>query len=359
MQPTTVVALEAEPLDLGLTEPFAIAGGAPTTAANLLVRVTLSGGTVGLGEAAPFSEVSGETQASAAAAVAASRDLVVGQDVRGLRRLSQRLDDTCAEEPAARFSIEQALLDALLRHHRMPMWTYFGGHGSELVTDLTIPAGDRAHAANAAASAVARGFSVLKVKVGSPQAGVAEDVARLRYIHQAAPAARLILDANGGYTAEQAIELLDCLEAERIPLALFEQPVSRRNPLDFLTVARHSRVPLCADESARSAADVRWLSEAGAVRAVNLKPMKSGLFEMLAMYHVARSAGLELMIGGMVESPLAMSVSASLAAGLGGFAFVDLDTPMFIAKHPFRGGFEQEGPRLRVGHISAGHGVSI
>ena len=62
--------------------------------------------------------------------------------------------------------------------------------------------------------------------------------------------------------------------------------------------------------------------------------------------------------GAMVESVLAMSFSAHFAAGLGGFSYVDLDTPMFIAEHPFAGGFAQEGAVLDVGHVQCGHGVS-
>jgi L-alanine-DL-glutamate epimerase-like enolase superfamily enzyme len=315
---------------------------------------------VGIGEAAPFFTVSGETQDSAAAAVAECQRLVVGQDVRGLRRILPAISEACAEEAAARCAIEQALLDALLRHYRMPMWTFFGGHGTELLTDLTITASDRGHAERAARAAAEAGFFVLKVKVGAGGgAGLSEDVARLRAIHEAAPHARLILDANGGYTAKEALELLAEIEACKIPVALFEQPVARSSPLELLEVGRRSRVPVCADESARSVADVRWLAESGAVRAINLKLMKTGLFETLAMYELARSAGLELMIGGMIESPLAMSMSAHLAAGLGGFTYVDLDTPLFIARHPFRGGFAQEGPRLRLGHVTAGHGVTV
>lgn len=357
MPQTTVVSLEARPLDLPLREPFAVAGGAPDTARNVLVRLTLADGSVGIGEAAPFTTVSGETQESAIAAVAASRSLLIGQDARALRRLSLGLGELLAEEAAARSALEQALLDALLRHHHMPMWAYFGGHGTELDTDITITAGDRVHAGRAAAPAAGQGFGTLKVKVGA--SSPAEDAERLREIREAAPNLPLVLDANGGYSAEQALELLELLAAQGLRVSLFEQPVHRSDTLGLLAVARRSKVPICADESARTAADLRWLITSGAVQAVNLKIMKSGLFETVAMYHLARSAGLELMIGGMIESVLAMTVSAHLAAGLGGFSYVDLDTPLFIASHPFQGGFDQQGARLRVGHIASGHGVSV
>jgi L-alanine-DL-glutamate epimerase-like enolase superfamily enzyme len=101
------------------------------------------------------------------------------------------------------------------------------------------------------------------------------------------------------------------------------------------------------------------LIRANAVDAVNIKPMKSGIVEALAIWNVATAAGLKLMIGGMLESPLAMSFSAHLAAGLGGFTYVDLDTPMFMQGHPFVGGFLQTGARLSVAHIEMGHGVRL
>jgi L-alanine-DL-glutamate epimerase-like enolase superfamily enzyme len=85
--------------------------------------------------------------------------------------------------------------------------------------------------------------------------------------------------------------------------------------------------------------------------------MKAGVAEALRVVAEARSAGLGLMIGGNVESILAITVSACFAAGLGGFAHADLDTPLFLASNPFQGGFALSGARISVADISAGHGV--
>jgi L-alanine-DL-glutamate epimerase-like enolase superfamily enzyme len=76
-----------------------------------------------------------------------------------------------------------------------------------------------------------------------------------------------------------------------------------------------------------------------AANVINIKLMKSGVVEALEIAAIARAAGLGLMIGGMVESILAMTMSAHFAAGLGGFRFVDLDTPLFLATNPFPGWF--------------------
>jgi L-alanine-DL-glutamate epimerase-like enolase superfamily enzyme len=116
-------------------------------------------------------------------------------------------------------------------------------------------------------------------------------------------------------------------------------------------------VPVCADESARSSADVLRLVREGGAHAINLKLMKSGVVESLSMWTLARACGLELMMGGMVESTLAMSSAAHFAAGLGGFSWADLDTHLFIREHPFRGGLRMQDGRVDVGQVVSGHGV--
>ena len=363
--PSTISQMECLPLDLPLTEPFAIAGGAPSVAQNILVRVVLCDGTVGLGEAAPFAAVSGETQASTLLALREARARIVGQDVRSLRRLSAILSEVCPDEPAARAGCELALLDAYLRQHRMPMWSYFGGQATQLKSDLTITAGDVPHAIASAQAAYRRGFTSLKIKVGAQTP--AEDAERVSALYRSLPIGRdprstdlsLVLDANGGYSAEQALELLRRLAAADIPIALFEQPVARQDRLGLLDVARQSSVPICADESARSAADVMWLIQTRVVRAVNLKLMKSGLYETLAMYEVARAGGLGLMMGGMVEGPLAMAAAAHLAAGLGGFSFIDLDTALFVSNHPFHSEALQDQADWQLAGVRSGHGVTV
>ena len=86
--------------------------------------------------------------------------------------------------------------------------------------------------------------------------------------------------------------------------------------------------------------------------------MKAGIATALDIAAVAREEGIGLMIGGNVESILAMTVSACFAAGLGGFRFADLDTPLFLATNPFVGGYALDGGMISVAHIQAGHGVT-
>jgi L-alanine-DL-glutamate epimerase-like enolase superfamily enzyme len=97
----------------------------------------------------------------------------------------------------------------------------------------------------------------------------------------------------------------------------------------------------------------------GAANAINIKLMKSGIVEALEIAAVCHAAHLQLMVGAMLESRLGIAVSAHLVAGLGGFRYVDLDTPMLMERDPFTGGYEQEEMTYRLDGVKAGHGVAL
>lgn len=354
---TRIVAVDCAPLDVALHTPFGIATGAQVHARNLLVTVRLDDGTVGLGEAAPFPAVNGETQASAAAAIARVAPDWVGRDARAWRSLSAGLDAALVGAGAARCALETALLDALCRHYRVPMRVFFGGVEQELVTDVTITTGTAAEAARDAARWAAAGFATLKIKVGGQP--LAADADRLRAIAAAAPGAALILDGNGALAEPRdAVALIDAVTAAGARVVLLEQPLAKGD-LDGARALRGlTAAPVAADEAVGGVADVLAVARAGAADVVNLKTTKSGLIGALDMALAARAHGLGLMIGAMVETPLALSASAALAAGLGGFRFVDLDTHLWMIDPPVTAGFAQDGPRLRLAD-APGHGAAV
>ncbi|MBX3129619.1 MAG: dipeptide epimerase [Polyangiaceae bacterium] len=353
---TTVVGLDVLGVDIELSAPFGIAGGRQDVARNVFVRVRLRDGSLGYGEAAPFPAVNGETREHALSALELARPEVLGSDARRLRALGARIEEPTRAAPSARAALECAVLDALGRHARLPLWAYFGGATSSLRTDITITTGTLAAAGEAARQAASDGFTTLKLKVGGVSFDA--DVARARAVLAAAPEACLILDGNEALSADETVALVDALGADRSRLVLVEQPVPADDLDGLRSVRERTTVPVAADESARSARDVGRLHRARAADVVNVKLTKSGLLESLDMIAAARALGLQLMIGGMVETRLCMSVSACLAAGQGGFSFVDLDTPLFLLDEPVSGGFTQRGPELELCAIDAGHGAT-
>jgi L-alanine-DL-glutamate epimerase-like enolase superfamily enzyme len=355
--PTSVREVRVAPLDIPLRAPFGISRGAQESAANALVRVELADGTVGYGEAAPFPAYNGETQAAALGALSRAADWARGRDAadwRGIGAELRRRPGGCGSGACA---LETALLDALCRRERLPLWRHFGGAGTELETDMTVTLGTDAEARGAARQIRGRGFRVIKVKVGAP-GGAPQDLARIRAVAEEAPGAPLILDGNAGLGRAEAARLAVGLRAAGIVPALLEQWLARDDIEGMRALRAETGWPQAADEGVASAADARRIALAGAADVFNVKLMKAGIAEALEVIAVARQAGIGLMIGGNVESVLSMTVSACLAAGLGGFAYADLDTPLFLAANPFEGGYRMDGGRISVGHIGAGHGVT-
>jgi L-Ala-D/L-Glu epimerase / N-acetyl-D-glutamate racemase len=349
-----ITHLETRPLDIALSEPFGIAAGAQQVARNLLVEVGLEDGTHGIGEAAPFPAFNGETREDAERVLTAARERLIGLEAATWRAASRVANEVLYAAPSALCAFETALLDAFTRSLGISLFAFFGGADSTLVSDVTLTTGTPEQAAAQAARAHARGFRTLKAKVGGVP--LTHDLERLQRAAAVAPDAAFILDANASLRPEEAIRMVRALGALRDRVVLFEQPTGAKN-LAGMRAVRESGVRVAADESATTLADLERVIEAEAADVVNVKIMKSGVVNALDMAYGARAAGLELMIGGLVETRLAMSASACLAGGVGGFTFVDLDTPLFIAEDPFRGGFADDWPNLDLRAIERGHGV--
>jgi L-alanine-DL-glutamate epimerase-like enolase superfamily enzyme len=349
-----ITHLDFRPIDVPLTEPFGIAGGAQLVAENVLVEVGLEGGALGIGEAAPFPAFNRETRADAVRVLEASRDRLLGIEAAHWRAAARVSQELLHAAPSALCAFETALLDALTRSLGLSLFAFFGGAEPELYSDITLTTGSAEQAEHQAARAYTRGFRLLKLKVGGVP--LPHDLERLARAAAVAPDAGFVLDANASLRADEAIRMVRALGALRERVVLFEQPVAAGDLVGMRAV-REAGVRVAADESATSVADVSKIIAADAADVINVKIMKSGVVGALEMAYGARTGGLELMIGGLVETRLAMSMSACLAGGIGGFTFVDLDTPLFIAKDPFRGGFADEYPRLALAGIEQGHGV--
>jgi len=350
-----IVDVKIEPWDVELREPFGIATGAQVVAQNVLLSVVLASGKRGFGEAAPFPAVNGETQADALAALSSVATELIGFEGSDASELSLDARNRLETAPSALAALEMALLDASCRERQTSLFHHFGGRQARLLTDITITTGGPDAAAAAAERAVAQGFRTLKVKVGGDS--FERDLTRLQRIAAAAPRARLLLDANASLSGEHAIELVRGLGPQSSQVVLFEQPCAREDFAGSRRV-RAAGIRVAADEDARTLADIARLHEERAADVVNFKLTKSGVSRALAMIGEARRLGFGLMMGGMVETRLAMTFSACIAGGLGGFEELDLDTPLFMKDDRFEGGFEQRGPELELAPIRAGHGVA-
>lgn len=367
--PYRIAHIEIVPLSVPLLEPFVIATGRVDVTRAAQVKLTLAneltGQTAwGLGEGAALWPVTVEDQPEVLAALVSASGSLSGMqchlpqvdgktplDLSSMARISLALDGAFPTSPVARAAVETALCDAWARSLGLPMRTLFGGatgaSTQTLHSDITIPIAEPARMAENARAWAQLGFTHFKVKVGKD---LDSDIAAMLAIHEAAPASRFRIDANAGFTAEDAIRLVRAIEAKHLVVECYEQPCAAGNLEGMAFVAAALDVPVIADESVHCLADLERVVVARAADGVNLKLVKSGgPLGCLAIGRAAKQRGMPLMMGGMVETRLGMTAAAHVAAALGGVEFVDLDTAWLLAADPYRGrGYIAQGPRYTL-----------
>jgi len=356
MSGPVVTAVEFWPIDIPITDPFVVATGARVVAENVFIRMILNDGTRGYGEAAPFPEVGGEERASCVETLSQLASSLIGRPAANYRALAQVMADRASSQPSARCGLETALLDAHCRAANIPMWQLWGGADvRSRETDITIPIATHAKTLSLAQHWYARGFRLFKMKIGRD---VEDDIHRLETLHQTLPDIAFIGDGNQGYSVEECLAFVRGVQGFGGRIRLLEQPVSREDLDGMASLRRRTGIPVAADEAVRSLSDARGVVKHGAADYINIKIMKTGVLEAESIASFTLASGLKLMIGGMVESRIAMGCSFSLVLGMKGFDVLDLDTPLLLSDDPIEGGYRYAGSHLQP-WTTPGLGMSV
>lgn len=292
-----------------LREVFAISRGSKTHAQTVTVTLTQDGHS-GHGECVPYARY-GETIADTLAALEAAR-AHIGPNL-------QAADIPALLAPmSARNALDCALFDLNAKRSGQRAWQLAGlaGPVQPLTTAFTLSLGSVEAMTEAATRASTR--PLLKVKMGS-----ADDGPKLRAVRHAAPLARLVVDANEGWSPENfAANMALCA---KLGVELIEQPLPAVADETLRHMARP--VPVCADESCHGIESLKDL--VGKYDVVNIKLDKTGgIVPALVLAREATARGLGIMAGCMVASSLSMAP----AMLIGQMArVVDLDGPLLLA----------------------------
>lgn len=313
-----ITSVTAEPIGGRVRPEVAIVSslGSHVVGNYVLVRITDDAGRVGLGEASVTAIWSGETQAGVLALVReVFAPLVVGADPFDVDWIMRRLDRTVFANSFAKGAIEMALLDLQGKTLGVPAYKLLGGREQPAGQDrgvrlkFVVGAVEPDVAAERAARMVRQGWKAIKVKVGRHEHPRA-DVDRLRAVHEAiGPDVFLSVDANGGYTVEQAIWA--AVRFEPLDVALFEQPTRRGDHVGMAEVRRRSPVPIMADESVFTPQDALEVIRHGAADVLSLYPGKhGGIRATQAIARLAEAAGVPCTIGSNLEREVATAAMA-------------------------------------------------
>jgi len=292
-----------------LERPFTISRGTKSEAAVVVIEIE-DHGARGRGECVPYPRY-GESTATVTQQIEALSAAIAG----GLDRNSLQ---SALPAGAARNAVDCALWDLEAKQRGRRAWDLAGlAPPPPAVTAETIGLDTPAEMAAAARALADR--PLLKIKLGAD-----EVVERVRAVREAAPAARLVVDANEGWTA--ALLQRSCDALAELGVEMIEQPLPAGE--DGALAGLSLPIALCADESCHTAADLPALADR--YRMVNIKLDKTGgLTEALRLADTARDAGFAIMVGCMVGTSLAMAPATLLAADA---QVVDLDGPLWLAK---------------------------
>lgn len=336
----TIKQITLFPKTFRLRNPYTIAYDSIAAAPNLLVRIETSSGLIGWGNAAPDAQVTGETIAMTEASLTTEIiPALLGHKALALSANHQLLQQQVASAPAACAAIDMALYDLLGKSVNLPLYKLLGWARPKILISVTVGITTVEESVRQAREFIKAGFRVLKIKTG---VNWEEDVERIQTIRADVGAAiALRIDANQGYTAEQAVEF--SRRAESCQIEFIEQPTPAKNITALQAVRAASKIPIMADESARTSNDVFTLATWGAVDMVNLKLMKTGgITNTMQAIAVAAAGKLPVMLGCNDESRISLAAAVHLACALNGVQYADLDGAFDIVDEVAASGFELE-----------------
>ena len=305
--------------------PFTIATGTMHFAQNIFIRVYTSDGIYGVGECSAFPMIVGETQATC---FEMAKDFALLWKNKNPLHIQDRMNELhayTAYNNTAKSAFDMALYDISAKAAGKPLYDFLGGKKKSMETDLTIGIDAPQSMAEKALEFKKIGVRIIKVKLGrEPE----EDVERIKQIREAIGDTLLLrIDANQGWNKNQAQAALTALS--RYNIEFCEQPMRTYDDHFLPALKRISPIPIMADESVFDHHDAERIIKSNGCSYINIKFAKSGgILEAQKINEVCLCHHIPCMMGGMLESRIALTAFAHFASATDNIKFYDMDTCM-------------------------------
>jgi L-alanine-DL-glutamate epimerase-like enolase superfamily enzyme len=306
--------------------PFTIATGTMHFAQNIFIRVYTSGGLIGVGECSAFPIICGETQNTCFEMARDFAQIWKGKDATSIEERMNELHAYTAFNATIKSAFDMALYDLAAQKAHLPLYEYLGGKQKKILeTDITVGIETPEQMAQKAVFFKEKGFRIIKIKVGK---NPTDDVERIRQMRAAVgPDVQFRIDANQGWSFDDAVQALQQMETYNIQFC--EQPMHHSNDHRLPELRKQSLIKIMADESVFNHYDAEQLIRTNACDYVNIKFAKSGgIHEAIKLNAVCEKNGIACMMGGMLESRLALTAFAHFATAFNNIHFYDMDTCM-------------------------------
>jgi len=327
-------------------EPFTIATGTMDHAQNIFTRVHTNAGFYGVGECSAFPMIVGETQDTCLIMAREFGKLWIGKDALDIPGRLQDLHNFTAGNATIKSAFDIALYDIAAKNAGLPLYRFLGGEKREVESDITIGIATPAIMAEKALVFKGLGAKILKVKLGK---NALEDVERIKGIREAiGDEIKIRIDANQGWSFEDAVYALQAMGNYNIEFC--EQPMRTWYDDRLPELMQVSPVKIMADESVYNHHDARKQINTGSCHYINIKMAKSGgIYEAKQIHDLAAERGITCMMGGMLESRIALSAKLHFVYASPNIRFYDMDTCMLgHLEDPCIGGVTYEGYKLNI-----------
>ncbi|WP_316815557.1 dipeptide epimerase [Pedobacter nyackensis] len=304
-------------------EPFMIATGTMHFAQNVLIRIYTDAGIYGVGECSAFPMIVGETQETCLAIAKDFAKILMGKNPLDIPERMNDLSNHVANNNTIKSAFDMALFDISSKNAGMPLYQFLGGQKKSVETDMTIGIDTVEKMVQSALNFKEQGCRIIKIKLGKD---VHDDIERVKQIRQAVGNdITLRLDANQGWSFDDALLALGAMEVFNIEFC--EQPMRTWYDDQLPELNLNSPIKIMADESCYSHHDARRLINSKSCEYINIKFAKSGgILEAQKIHEVALQTGVKCMIGGMLESRIAISAKLHFAFASPNVKFFDLDS---------------------------------
>jgi len=339
MAGTTIQSVELYKLFVPLREPFVISLGPIHDVQNVVVIIRTADGCAGYGECSPYMTINGESVDTCFIVGQYFAKVLKGKNALNIEECMALMDRTIYANSSIKSAFDIALHDIAGQHAGVPIYKLLGGANDKVLqTDMTVSIGDPQKMKADAVRFQQEGFPAIKVKLGET---LEKDVERIRAIREGIGMdIPLRIDANQGWrTADEAIAILQALAPFNIEHC--EEPIARYKFMDLSRVSAASPIPIMADESLGDDHDAERLIALKACQMFNIKLGKSsGFHKGLKIAKLGAAAGMEMQVGGFMESRLGMTAAAHLALSNDYIHHCDFDTPLMFTEDPVIGGLQ-------------------
>lgn len=321
-------------LEMPLEVPYTIAYETVSHASNIILEIKADNGMTGYGCSAPDKILTGETPEQVESNIeSVLKPLLLGQHAFRLAYYNRELKKTLPGQSSTRAMLDMAIHDLMARKAGIPLYMLLGGFRHSIPTSITIGILPLDETLEMAKKYLADGFFILKLKGGLNKDEDIEKIHKLR--ENFGRELKIRFDANQGYTPAQAIEFIERTKAAQIEI--FEQPTASDADDQLGEVTRNVSIPVMADESIRSLKDAFRLTQKELIDMVNIKLMKmGGIMDGQHINSLAKSGGMEVMVGCYDECGLGISAGLHFALSRPNIEFADLDGHLDLKNDPFR-----------------------